>query len=370
MSKPATILLLVAILLQYSCEKISPQENNATATFCIPDSLMKNITVDTVKSTDILSELSLSGKITFNEDHVVQIFPFIGGHVTDVKISLGDYVQKGQLLATINSTEMAGYNSELQSAKSELEIAKKNLEVTTDMRNGGVASEKDLITARADYEKALAQYNKINDIYRIYGNSVNSDESTESEFNIKSPISGFIVSKNINAGMEIRPDNGNSLFTISDLKVVWVMANVYETDLDKIKLNDEVEVSTLSYPDKKFKGKIDKISNVLDPATNVLSVRISLPNNDYSLKPGMFTHVSVLFPGKNKMLAIPSSAVFYDDNKTFVVQYRNKCDVGLQQVRIKNTFNNICYLDADSVSENNLVIDRNGLFIFTALKKL
>ena len=95
--------------------------------FCVPDSLLLNITLDTAKSESLMSELALSGKITFNEDNVVKIFPFVGGHVTDVKVSLGDYVEKGQTLAVIRSSDMANYFNEYKSAQSELAIAKKKL---------------------------------------------------------------------------------------------------------------------------------------------------------------------------------------------------------------------------------------------------
>jgi cobalt-zinc-cadmium efflux system membrane fusion protein len=125
MSKLPLISLIACTILLFSCEKPVTDTVNSSTSFCIPDSLMKNISLDTLHSSDMMSELRLAGKITFDQDKVVQIYPFIGGHVSDVKVSIGDYVKKGQLLATINSPEMAGYSSEHQAARSELEIAKK-----------------------------------------------------------------------------------------------------------------------------------------------------------------------------------------------------------------------------------------------------
>ena len=88
---------------------------------------MLNLTFDTVRSESVMSDLKLSGKISFNEDNVVKIFPLVSGHVVDVKVSLGDYVQKGQLLATVRSSDMAGYFNEYESAQSGVEIAKRIL---------------------------------------------------------------------------------------------------------------------------------------------------------------------------------------------------------------------------------------------------
>ncbi|MFX5884882.1 efflux RND transporter periplasmic adaptor subunit, partial [Acinetobacter baumannii] len=82
---------------------------------------------------------------------------------------------------------------------------------------------------------------------------------------MRSPINGFIVQKNVTNNIAIRTDNSAAIFTISDLKNVWVQANVYEGNINLVHLGDEVDVKTISYPDKVFKGKIDKMLNVLDP---------------------------------------------------------------------------------------------------------
>src|SRR5262249_34255163 len=158
------------------------------------------------------------------------------------------------------------------SAQSEFAIAKKNLEVTAEMKNSGVSSEKDYLTAQSDYQKALAQLNKMSEVLKIYGGANQSTDTAGSGYQIKAPISGFIVEKKITAGMELRADASDNLFTISDLKEVWAIANVYESDVSKIKTGSEAVITTLSYPDKSFSGKVERISNVLDPGTNVMSV--------------------------------------------------------------------------------------------------
>jgi len=363
-------LFSLAILLLMSCGKPITVGDDPAQSFCIPDSLMSVITLDTVKSESIRSELKLSGKITFNEDHVVKIFPPVSGHVADVKVSLGDHVEKGQLLAILRSSDMANYFNDFKTAQSELGIAKKNLEVTGEMRNSGISSEKDYLSAQSDYDKALARFNKVNEVMKIYGSSMQPNDSVGSGYRVIAPISGFVVEKNINAGMELRADDGNNLFTISDLKEVWAVANVYETDIARIKTGSDVEVSTLSYPDKKFTGKVERISNILNPETNVMSVKISLNNADYLLKPGMFANISVLFPEDKKMLTVQSNSLLFDDNKSYVVVFRKRCDVEMDEVNVVKSLNGVSYILDDSLQVGDLVIQRNGLFVFTALKKL
>src|SRR5450432_1743629 len=113
-------LISIEAMLVTSCDHPLPNSDAGTSQFCIPDSLVKNITLDTVKSETIMSDLNLSGKITYNEDNVIKVFPLVSGHVTDVKVSLGDYVQKGQLLAVLRSSDMANYFNDYKSAQSEL----------------------------------------------------------------------------------------------------------------------------------------------------------------------------------------------------------------------------------------------------------
>jgi len=370
MKKLFFFLFLVEAMIVMSCGGHSEIANSDPSGFCIPDSLMLNVTLDTVKSESVMGELKLSGKISFNEDNVVKVFPQVSGHVGDVKVSLGDFVQKGELLATIRSSDMANYFNEYKSAQSELDVAKKNMDVAADMRNSGVSSEKDYLTAQSEYHKALAEFNKVKEVLKIYGGGTETNDSTGSGYKIKAPISGFIVEKNVNTGMELRADDANNLFTISDLKEVWATANVYETDIAKIKQGSNAAVTTLTYPDKKFSGRVEKISNILNPETNVMAVKIRLSNPDYTLKPGMFANVSILFPETEKRLVIPSRSMLFDDNKNFVVLFKKQCDVNMQPITVYKTVDDKTYLADTSLHEGDLVVNRNSLFIFTALKKL
>jgi len=360
------LLSMLAILFLYSCGN-HKSDDNKDQKFCIPDSMQRNVTYDTLHSEFVNSNLTLSGKITFNEDNVIKIFPLVSGHVTYVKVSLGDYVQRGQVLAIIRSSDMATYFDEYKSAQSELAVAKKEMEVTNSLRNSGVSSDKDYLVAQGEYQKALAEYNKINEVLKINGSSFSASDTTGSGYVIKSPISGFIVEKSITVGMDIRSDAGDNLFTISDLKEVWATANVFETDIAKIQVGSDVDVTTLSYPDKKFIGKVERISNILDPDTKVMSVKIKLDNKDFALKPGMFAAIIIRLPEDKKMLAIKTNSVIFDDGKSYLLRYKSKCNVTIQQVSIFKSNTEKSFIESDSLHEGDIVIAREGLYIYTEI---
>ena len=146
------------------------------------------------------------------------------------------------------------------------------------------------------------------------------------------------------------------------------MANLYESDISEVKENDPVEITTISYPDTKFAGKIDKIYNMLDPENKTMKVQIKLSNNDYRLKPEMFAKVIVHQATNHKMLAIPSDALIFDRNLNWVLIYNNKCDV--QTRKIDKMIQNSKYVYVDKgVKLGEKVITNRQLLIYSAINQ-
>jgi cobalt-zinc-cadmium efflux system membrane fusion protein len=329
--------------------------------FCINDSLMRLVKIDTAVISNVQNELRLTGKITFNEDQVVKVYPFVGGVIEDLKVELGDYVEKGQVLALIRSGEIVDFENQLVSAKSNLDVAKKNLQVADDMYKGSLASEKDLIMARNDVQKAESEYERIQKILVIY-----SEGTEHSIYAVKSPITGFVVEKNVTENMQFRSDNTGNLFTISNLSDLWAIANVYESDISKVKLDQEAIVTTIAYPEKQFVGKIDKIFNVLDDQSRVEKVKIKLTNNENLLKPEMFAYVIVRYPENKQLVKVPSGAIIFDKSKNYVLIYTDKCKLEIREVTLYKNIKGFTYV-THGLSDGELVISESQLLIYNAL---
>ena len=286
-----SLLLFLVLVIGISSCKQKQETKEETKKFVLSDTMRKMIQIDTAGTCYVDDAITLTGEVNFNENTVNKVFPRNSGQVIDCKVSLGDKVEAGQVLAEIKSADIAGNYADLQSANADINIAKRQLETTQSLYDKGIASEKDLTEAKNNYNKATAAKNKIQSLININGGNKSNSGGT---YVLTSPISGYIVEKKVNAGNFIRSDMGDYLFTISDLKDVWVYANVFETDIPKVKEGYSVQVVTLAYPDKIFNGKIDKISEVLDPVNKVLKVRIKLDNAGLLLRPEMFTRVIVL----------------------------------------------------------------------------
>lgn len=354
-------MILMGLLV--GCTQQPKKAEDSSKKFSIPQNLMNQIETGTVSYVPVMNELQLSGQISYDQDKVVKIYPMVSGNVFNVKTTLGDFVSRGQVLAVIRSSEMAGAQNDLVAASSNLAVAQSNLASTADMYKSGISSEKEYVTSKREVAKAKAELQRVRTVLSIYGSGGHQANCV-----IRSPISGFIVEKNINPEMQIRSDNGTNLFTISDLKTVWVLANVYESDISKIHMHEKVFVTTLSYPDRRYEGEIDKIYSVLDPDNKTLKVRIQLSNRDNLLKPEMFANVIVQEKTSQTMLAVPAKSVIFDRDQYWVVVYNNRNNVEARRVDVANTNSQYAYIRA-GVSPGERVLTNMQLLIYNALNQ-
>ena len=354
------LVLFGSSLLLLSCNQEENSGTQLASKYVMPDSLFKTLTTDTVIKCPLMSSLTLTGQIVFNDDRVSKIYPMVSGTIGGIRVMLGDYVSQGETLGVIRSSEMAGYSNDLVNARTNLAVAKKNLDATKDMVTSGLASQKDLLTAQASYEQAVSELNRVNSVLSLNGGN------TQGDYIIKSPISGFVVEKFVNNDMTIRSDDNNNLFTIADLSNVWVMANVYESNISDVHLGDSVSITTLSYPGRIFRGKIDKILNVLDPTNKVMKVRIVLANPGYLLKPQMFASVTIDEKENQQTLCVPSRALIFDNSQYYVLVYKSRSDIEIKPVRIINTIGDKTFLSA-GVSVGDIIISSQALLIYQAL---
>ncbi len=325
-----------------------------------PVNLLASATFDTAKMIPVTNEIVLTGKITFNQDKVVKVFPLVGGHIEAVKSDLGDYVRKGQTLAIIRSGEMADVAQQAITARGELAVALKNNQVSEDMAKGGLSSQREVVATREQLQAARGEVNRVNERRSILGGSGSS------VYIVKAPVSGFVVEKTASPGMELRSDDPENLFTISNLDHVWVMANVYESDLANVHEGDMAHITTLSYPGRVYQGRIDKVFNVLDPDSKTEKVRITLSNADNTLKPEMFANVSVQYAGNDRRVAIPAKAIVFAESRNFVVIVNARNQPVVREVDPFKTIGSTTYLNS-GVKAGERVVTQNQLLIYTAL---
>lgn len=356
----SVLFVLVAMLGGLNaCQQQKATEVVATA-FTLSDTMMKRIELTQVTMQPVENELTLVGKVIADENQVVKVFPLVGGNVEKVTAELGDFVQKGQTLATIYSGEVADFERQMIQAESDVLIAKKNLAVTQDLYESKLNSQRDVLSAQKELEKAQAELNRMKEIYRIYG------VEKSSVYTVKAPISGFILEKNINPGMQLRSDNASNIFTVGQIQEVWVMANVNESDIGRIKIGMDAQIQFVSYPDEQFYGKVDKIYNVLDTETKAMKVRIRLPNTDLRIKPEMHATVKLRYREQGEMAAVPARSIIFERSKYFVMVFNSRTDIQTREVQVHKSLSETAYIE-QGVAPGERVISKNQLLVYDAL---
>ncbi|MBL7922204.1 MAG: efflux RND transporter periplasmic adaptor subunit [Bacteroidia bacterium] len=352
------ISIICTLLLSASCK--TKVEEEAPEKFELTDTMMKRCEFITAKIEDVKSEMKFFGKITADNNKMAHVYPITGGIVAKIEVELGDYVNEGQLLAVVKSSEVADFQRQLLDARSDVALSEKNLQVAKDLFAGKLNSEKEVLAAEKELEKAKAELARINEVYAIY------HLKQGSEYRITAPISGFIINKDITQNEELRSDRAEEVFSIAQINDVWVLANVNESNISKVAIGYEADVQTLSYPDKIFKGKVDKIFNVIDPTTKAMKILVKINNANLLLKPEMNATVNLKFSENKNMIAVPSRAIVFDKNKDWVMIYKNKKNIETRQVEVYHKLGDITYISS-GVSENEKVISKNALLIYDAL---
>jgi cobalt-zinc-cadmium efflux system membrane fusion protein len=330
--------------------------------FAISNTLLKTTTLAEVQKEYIRDETRFFGKIGADRNQYIDIYPLVGGNVLNVFVELGDYVKKGQPLATIRSTEIADFQRDLSNAKTNMAVAENNLRVASEMYEGKLSTEKDVLEAKSEVTKArdeLRRSQQVNQIYNVRNGNI---------YLVTSPISGYIVQKNINKDMQLRSDRSDNIFDVANTSNVWAIVNVNESDINKIGIGMKAEVSTLIDPEKIYHGKIDKIFKIINPETNSMQARVVLDNTYGTLIPESKATIKVINIENNTALSIPTKALIFDDNKYFVVLFKSQNNIKVQEVKVLKQTNDRAFI-SEGLSEGDKVVTTNQLLLYRNLNE-
>ncbi len=328
--------------------------------FVMSDKMLSTTQWAVAHQEKVKNQLNFFGKITADNNKMIEIFPMVGGNVTKVFVELGDFVHKGQLLATIRSSEVASFEKDMDDARNDLVVAKNNYRVTQELFQGKLNTERDVLEAKNNLEKAESQLHRVEQIYRIY------NVKPGATYEVRSPLDGFVIQKNINQDMQLRSDKSDNIFDIAEINQVWALANINESEIGNVKLGIRAEVTSLSYPDKKFYGKVDKIYNMIDPETKAMKARVTLENPGFLLMPEMRVALKFSYEEDKSLIAIPSKSIVFDKSKTYVMIFKDKRTMETRQVEIYRQVGDITYVQS-GVSEGEKVLTSNQLLIYDAL---
>jgi len=271
--------------------------DKASVRFATNASQLASITVQAAQPRT-LAVTHVTGRLYWDDDITVRVFTPVAGRVIALRADLGQAIPAGTPLAEIDSPDFGQALASARTAVGNLAAAEKAYRRSQELLQHGAAAQKDVEAAEAACVAAVAERDRAEAVLANYGGS---DKSTNSVYILRSPIAGVLVEKNINPGQELRADlmlaNAPNLFApifvVSDPAKLWLQIDVAESDLSSLQPGQHLQITSRAFPGRVFDGKVDNISDTMDPATRTIKVRGVVNNPDKLLKAEMYVMVEV-----------------------------------------------------------------------------
>jgi cobalt-zinc-cadmium efflux system membrane fusion protein len=287
-------------------------------------------------------DLSLAGKVAYGEDRYSKISSPLQGRVIEVRAHLGDRVKAGDVLLVVDSPEIAQAYSEYVKEDSDLQYATRAYGLAKDLYEDKAMPLKDLKQAENELVKARAEFRRAKEhllSLRVPAGELIKPldkQKITSRFEMKSPLTGIVVERSVTPGQSVGGDVNQVLFTVADLDMLQVVADVYERDLALVKEGQFAKVKVEAYPDRDFPATVASIGDVVDPASRTIKLRAWVNNQDHKLKPEMFARLLLQVGDATRILAVPKEAVLEVDGKQFVYLVDDSNRYVKQEVKAAN----------------------------------
>jgi len=327
----------------------TPQESGAKsntspseATLDLSPSQLNSIKIEPVGSYLFPVEKEAVGNIGFNDDLSVQVFPPYPGTIIKTFVELGDRVKKEQPLYTIKSPDLIQAESTLIGAAATLELTNKEL-----ARVQGLAgiSEREKEQATSDQQTAEGALKAARDAVLVFGKTraeidhMIAARKIDPALVVRGPIPGKITYMNAQPGFFVQPGNPPAPYSVTDVAIKWMLANVSESDLSFFHLGQPVQVKVMAYPDRVFKGKISKIYATVDPNTHRVTTRSEIADPDDELRSGMLANFVILVHDPVEAAAIPANGVVREADGTmtaWVTTDRRRFEQRIIKIGLRN----------------------------------
>ena len=260
-------------------------------------------------------KLSLPAVVESDPARTAAVLTPLSGRLIALKVALGDRVSRGQVVAVIDSPDLAQAYNDNEKAADSLKLTERNLGRQEAQNKLGVASDKDLDQARSDHTQAAAEYTRTQARLKMLGVSATPTPASR-QLSVLAPVGGSVTALSVAPGNMIN-DPTQPLMTIADLSTVWITAMVPEKDIAGVAKNQDAQVTLAAYPERQLRGKVLFLSDVIEPDSRRGKMRIAFANADYALKPNMFATV-VLSVSARSLVVLPSSALLMNNDRTSV----------------------------------------------------
>jgi len=334
----------------------------------LTDDQLKHIRIYTVAATKWRKTVDATGAVDFDNDQATSVLAPFSGPVTRILVSAGEKVRKDQPLAVVESPDFAAAVDAYRKAVATAATNRRLADIDRDLlKHQGVSqreadqAETDAVSAEADRYAALRALSSLNidphDLKEVErGRALAHIEGT-----IRSPIAGTVVEKLITPG-ELLQAGSTACFTVADISRVWVLAQVFDTDISSIAVGDGAQIAT-GVGASTVAGTVTNIPALVDPSTRSVNVRVTVDNPAGLLKKQMYVHVAIQSRQGNTGLLAPVSAILRDDeNLPFVYVVQPDGSFARKHVTLGTRTDDLYDIPEGLHAGNRVVVD-GGLFI-------
>lgn len=338
-----------------------------TATlFTVPNDQMAHLQVVPVEKSNLERRLRLAGNVSYNAFKTTPVFSPIGGPVHEILVAPGETVHAGQSLLTVNSPDYSAARSAYLKARDAFFLADKVYTRSQDLYAHGAVAEADLQQAESSRSQAQADLQASADMLRALGIKdpeamIKNPPKTTLQIPLPAPVGGEIVERLVGPGQLLQA-GATQVFTISDMSTVWVLVNVYQSDVGYVRVGDSVDITTDTYP-QVFHGRISYVAPALDPNTRTLQARIVTGNPNKILKKDMYVTAMLQAGVIRDALTVPDAAVLRDtENMPFVYAQSGANQFARRLVKIGDSQNGRMQI-TEGLKEGERVVSDGSLFL-------
>ncbi|HXR33854.1 MAG TPA: efflux RND transporter periplasmic adaptor subunit [Verrucomicrobiae bacterium] len=344
----------------------SESKTDTAELFSVPQEQMSHVQVVAAEKGPLPRTLRLTGAVAYDAFATTPVFAAIGGPVHEILVAPGQFVQAGQPLLTVTSPDYSAARSAYIKAKDSYALSERLYTRAQDLFAHGAISEADLQQAESNQTQAHADLESSADALRALGLKdpeavIKQSVQSTAQIPVPAPVTGEIVERLVGPG-QLLVGGTTQCFTISNTNTVWVLVNVYQSDLPFVHIGDTVEINTESYPGL-FHGKISYIAPALDPTTRTLQARIVTQNPGKKLKRDMFVTALVGAGSIPDAIAVPDAAVLRDtENQPFVYVQANANQFARRVVTLGSSSKGRTQITS-GLKEGEHVVGDGGLFL-------
>jgi cobalt-zinc-cadmium efflux system membrane fusion protein len=371
-------LLLVSLFLAVSLAGCKAKEEAKPAQLAVDPNiveltplLVSEVKLVTASMSDVREVLRIPGSIQVDEQRMARIGASVTGRITDIDVVLGQEVKQGQVLATLNSTELGQNQLVYIKAQQQISLQSRAVERAKLLLESDVIGAAELQRREAELSAAKADLNAAGDQLEVLGMSkaaiaqLAKTSQIHSFSSVSARLAGTVIERKVNLGQVVQP--AEQLFTVADLSHVWAVAEVPEQQAELIQVGEQVDIEIPALSNKQFTGKLIYVADVVDPQTRTVTVRTDMENHERAIKPEML--VSMLVQSRPlPKLTVPMQAIVREDDKDHVFVQIAPKKFRLREVTLGSEYQGMVTINS-GVSEGETLVGEGAFHVNNERKR-